>query len=172
MNKKNIYQNTILSFGFLYAVLGILFMLIHNPMDTEKTTGNIILGFIGFFIFIGIFVISVWYYKSQGEKVSLGKAVKIGVLSGLVGGIILSVYSYFYFTSLHPEALEMALEMAREKLSENDDFTPEMIEKQMQSMKSMMLPIQLISQVFGGMFYGLIGGLLGGFFYKERTEDY
>ncbi len=172
MNEKKIFNNTVLSFGILYAIVTIAFIILHNPLDTEPNTKNAFISFLGFFIFIGISVLAVWYYKKQGGTISLGKAVKIGVLLGLMGGSIAAVYTYYYFTSINPEAADIALNIARQEIEKKAELTPEMIDKQMELVKKMMLPMQVGSQIFVGMFYGLIGGILGVFFFINPTEEY
>ena len=172
MENQKSFNSIVWMFAGLYAILGILFMYIKPPTANPKDPSMAILGFVALFLFIGIPVLAVWYYRNQGYTVSLGKAVKLGVLLGLLGGLIVGVYAYIYFAYINPDAVDQVLEMSKNILKENDMFNEDMIEKQMAMTKKFFVPMQFISQVFGGLLYGVIGGLLGGLFFKTPVDDY
>jgi len=172
MEQKKSFNNIVVMFAALYAILGILFMFLKPPTADPKDPSVAILGFVSLFMFIGLPILAVWYYKKQGHTVSLGKAVKLGVLVGLLGGLILGIYSYIYFAYINPGAVEQTLEISRKVLEESNLLKPEMIEQQMEMTRKMFLPGQIGGQIFAGLLYGVIGGLLGGLFFKTPTEDY
>jgi len=172
MEAKKIFNNTVLTFGAMYGILAILFTFVNSPTDDPKTTSKMIIGIVSLIIFISISIFAVRYYKNQGFDVTLGKSIKLGVLLGLFGGLIVGVYSYFYFAYVNPEAIDQVIEMSKKIIEDNDKFTPEMVEKQQEITRKMFLPMQLVGNIFGGLIYGLIGGLLGGLFYKTPTQDY
>ncbi len=172
MEQQKSFKNIMSMFAALYAILGIIFMLIKSPTANPKDTSVMILGFVALFMFIGIPILAVWYYRNQGYPVTLGKAVKLGVLVGLLGGLFVGIYTYIYFAYINPGAVDEVLEMSKKMLEENDMFTEDMLEKQMAMTKKFFVPMQLIGQIFTGLIYGLIGGLLGGLFFKTPNEDY
>ena len=172
MKNQYSFKNTVWMFGVLYAILGILVMLINSPVPDPKATSTVVLGFIALFLFIGLPIIAVWYYRNQGNAVTVGKAVKLGVLIGLLGGFIVGIYAYIYFAYINPAAVDKALEIARNILEEKETFTEEMLEKQMEMTKKLYVPMQLVSNIFSGLLYGVVGGLLGGLFFKTPREDY
>ncbi len=172
MENKKTFNNIIVMFASLYAILGILLMLIKSPTANPKDPAMIAMGFVSLFLFIGLPVLAVWYYKKQGYSVTLGKAVILGVLIGLLGGLIVAVYAYIYFAYINPGAIDQVMEMSRKILENNDMFTKDMIEKQMEMTKKFFVPMQFIGQLFSGLLYGVIGGLLGGLFFKTPTENY
>jgi uncharacterized membrane protein (DUF485 family) len=159
-------------FAGLYAILGIIFMLVKSPTADPKDTSMVILGFVSLFLFIGLPVLAVWYYKNQGYPVTLGKSIKLGVLVGLLGGLLVAIYAYIYFAYINPAAVDHVLEMSRKILEENGNFSSEMVENQMEITKKFFVPMQFLGQIFTGLLYGLIGGLIGGLFFKTPTEDY
>jgi hypothetical protein len=169
---KKTFFNIVLTFAIIYAILGILIFLFTSPDSNPKDAKKIIVGFITLFLYIGIFVMAVKYYKTQGYEVSIGSGIKLGMLSGLIGGLIIAVYSYIYITYLHPEFVDQSLEMTRKILEENDQFNQEMIEEQMKISQKIFFPALMFGQIITGWLYGLIGGLLGGIFYKTPSEDY
>jgi len=172
MEQKKSFNNVVYLFGVLYAILGIIFMFVKSPTADPKDPSMVVLGFVNLFLFIALPLLAVWYYKKQGYPVTLGKAVKLGVLVGLLGGLILGIYSYIYFAYINPGAVDQVLEMSRKVLEENDMFKPEMIDQQIEMTKKFFVPMQFVSQLFAGLLYGVIGGLLGGLFFKTPTEDY
>ncbi len=172
MENQKSFNNTVWMYAALYAILGILLMFIKSPTANPKDPSMVILGFVSLFLFIGIPILAVWYYRNQGYTVSLGKAVKLGVLIGLLGGLIVGIYTYIYFAYINPDAVDQVLEMSKNMLKENDMFTEETLEKQMQITKKFFIPGQFIGQMFSGLLYGVIGGLLGGLFFKTPVEEY
>ena len=172
MENQKSFKNIVWMFATLYAILGILFMLIKPPTADPKDMSVIVLGFVSLFLFIGLPVLAVWYYRNQGNAVSLGKAVKLGVFIGLLGGFIVGIYAYIYFAYINPDAIDQVMEMSRKILEENDAFPKEMLDKQMEVTKKLFVPMQLLGQLFSGLLYGVIGGLLGGLFFKTPNEDY
>ncbi len=170
MENQKSFKNIVYMFSALYAIVGILFMLIKPPTANPKDTGMMILGFIGLFIFIGIPVLAVWYYKKEGYPISLGKAIKLGVFIGLLGGLIVGVYAYIYYSLVNPEAIDQLLEMSKQIL-EDKNMNEDLIEKQIDITRKLFVPMQLVGQIFAGLLYGLIGGVLGGLFFKSPTQD-
>ncbi len=172
METKKSFNNIVLMFAALYAILGILSMLIKSPTQNPKDPAMVAFGFVFLFLFIGLPVLAVWYYKKQGYAVTLGNAVKLGVLVGLLGGLLVGIYAYIYFAYINPAAIDQVMELSRQILEENDMFDAEMVDKQMEMTRKFFVPMQLIGQLFSGLLYGVIGGLLGGLFFKTPTEDY
>ncbi len=172
MENQKSFKSTVWTFAALYAILGILFMLIKSPTADPKNPTSVVLGFVSLFIFIGLPVLAVWYYRKQGNTVTLGKAVKLGVFIGLLGGLFVGIYAYIYFAYINPAAIDQVMEISRSVLEETGKFTDEMLDKQMDITKKFFVPMQLVGQLFSGLLYGVIGGLLGGLFFKTPNEDY
>jgi len=171
METKKSFSNIALMFSVLYAIIGIIFMIIKPVTADPKDPTIMALGFLSLFIFIGIPIYAVKYYREQGYPVSIGSSIKLGVVIGLIGGLLLGIYSYIYFAYINPGAVDQVLEISRKMMEENNMFDEQMIEQQMETTKKMFLPMQIIAQVFAGLLYGVIGGLLGGLFFKTPVED-
>ncbi len=172
MDAKKVMNNTILMFGLLFGMVIILFNFINPPTSDPETTNKGVLGMISLVLLITIPILAVKYYKDKDLEVTLGKAVKIGVLVGLLGGFIGGIYGYIYFAYINPDAVDQVIEMSNKMLAQNDMFSEEMLEKQAETTKSMFLPMQIFANAFAGLLYGVIGGLLGGLFFKTPNEDY
>lgn len=172
MDAKKVMNNTILMFGLLFGMVIILFNFINPPTSDPETTNKGVLGMISLVLLITIPILAVKYYKDKDLEVTLGKAVKIGVLVGLLGGFIGGIYGYIYFAYINPDAVDQVIEMSNKMLAQNDMFSEEMLEKQAETTKSIFLPMQILANAFAGLLYGVIGGLLGGLFFKTPNEDY
>ncbi len=170
MKNKKSFANIVYMFAALYAILGILFMLIKPSTANPKDTSMIILGFIGLFVFIGLPVLAVWYYNKEGYQVSLGKAIKLGVLIGLLGGFIIGIYAYVYYSFINPDAVEQTLEISKQVL-EDQNMSEDLIENQMEIARKLFIPMHFFGQIFTGILYGIIGGVLGGLFFKTSSQN-
>ncbi|GEM_PF-3119042 len=173
METKKNFNNTLFTFAFIYAILGIVFMLIKSPLADPKSTSTMIFGFVSLFSFIAVPVLAVWYFKNKGEVVTLGKSVKLGVLVGLLGGLLVGIYAFIYFKFINPDIIDQIIEMSNQMLEESGILSEEQIAKQTETSQSIFAPMQLVGNIFTGLLYGVIGGLLGGLFFKTpQREEY
>jgi hypothetical protein len=168
-NKKTL--PVILNFSALYAIISILF-LIFQPKTMEPSSTSSILGFVSLILFISIPIVAIMTYKKQGGEISLGTAIKIGLLIGLIGGFVTGVYAVIYYQIINPVAIDETLELSREVLEKSGKFTEEQIEKQLELTRDYFIPFLFIGQVFTGLLYGLIGGVLGGLFYRPKNKEF
>ena len=171
METKKSFSNIVWTFGILYAIVGILFMVIKPVTADPKETSTMMLSFLALFVFIGIPIYAIKYYREQGFNITIGSSIKLGVLIGILGGLLLGIYSYIYFAYINPDAVDQVIEISKKMLEENDMFDADMVEQQMETTKKMFLPMQIVGQIFSGLLYGIIGGLLGGLFFKTPQED-
>jgi hypothetical protein len=171
METKKNFSTILWIFSILYAIAGVIFMFIKPRTANPEATSTMLLSFLGLFVFIGIPVYAVKYYRDQGNFVSISSSVKLGVLIGLLGGLLLGIYSYIYFKYINPEIIDQILEISRKVLEDNDMFDQESIEQQMEMTKNNFASLEFAGQLFTGLLYGVIGGLLGGLFFKTPQED-
>jgi len=170
MNQNKKIFPVVLNFAALYAIISILF-LIFQPKNMNSSSTTSVLGFVSLILFISIPIVAIRTYKKQGGQISLGKAIKIGVLIGLFGGFITAVYSVIYYQFINPSGIDETLEISRQVLEKSGKYSEEMIEKQMQLTRDYFLPFLFIGQIFSGVLYGLIGGVIGGLFFKPKNTD-
>ncbi len=171
METKKLYKQIIFYFSIIYAVLAIIFMLF-QPQNLKPNTTTSIMGFVSLILFISIPIVAIKMFKQQGGEITLGKAIKLGVLIGLLGGLIVGIYAAIYFTYIKPEAVDQTMELSRQILEDSGKLNSDMIEKQMEITRKFFVPLQIVGQIFTGVLYGLIGGLIGGLFYKPKNTDY
>ncbi len=161
----------VLNFSAIYAIISILF-LIFQPKNMNSSSTSSILGFVSLILFISIPIVAIRTYKNQGGKITLGKAIKIGVLIGLLGGFITGVYSVIYYQFINPSAVDETLEISRQVLEKTGKYSEEMIEKQMEITRTYFIPFLFLGQIFSGVLYGLIGGVIGGLFFKPKNNEF
>ncbi len=169
-NRKQL-NAIILNFSMIFAIVSILFFAF-TPKTMEPSATTSILSFLGLMLFISIPIVAIRTFVKQGGEVSLGKAIKIGLLIGLLGGIATAIYSSLYYIYVNPQAIDQALEISRSILEKHGTYSEEMIEQQMEITRKYFIPFSIFGQIFSGLLYGLIGGLIAGFFFKPKNQIY
>ncbi|HLT54022.1 MAG TPA: DUF4199 domain-containing protein [Flavobacteriaceae bacterium] len=123
------------------------------------------------FVYYIIFAIVIFYAVSQYKKknantLSLGDALKVGVLIGVISALIAAVYNILFSYVIDPEFMDKAMEFAKEKMIEdNPNMTQEIVDQSMSVMKVFFNPFVLsafliaMSALFG-LIYSLIAGLI------------
>lgn len=122
------------------------------------------------YIFYLIFLITIFYavnqYKKQNSNLlSIGQAVKVGLVAGAISGLIAGLYILVFNYFIDPGFMDQMMEMQREKMMENPNMTEEMIDKSMGFMEIMQNPwlvtaLSLAFYTFFGLIYSLIAGLI------------
>ncbi|MBC3757657.1 DUF4199 domain-containing protein [Hyunsoonleella sp. SJ7] len=154
-------------------ILGLIMVIISVGMYTsgmmlEGKQWPIYIYYLIFPLFI-IYTIS-QYRKSNGQILSLSDALKVGVATGVISGLIYAVYSIIFNYVIDPEFMGKMMEVAREKLYENPKMTEEMIDKSMEYVEKFSNPL-LGSAIWIGMstLFGLIYALVGGLILKKEA---
>lgn len=111
-----------------------------------------------------IYAISAYKKKNNGI-LSLGNAIKVGLLIAVISALVNVVYGLVFNYIIDPEFMGQVIEKTGEKLMENPNLSPEIVEKQMEMMKKFSNPLLgsaiwvALSALFG-LIYSLIGGLV------------
>jgi len=122
------------------------------------------------FLYYIIFPVVIMYAISQFKKknanvLSLGQAIKIGLVIAVVSALVYAVYGLIFNYIIDPDFMGQMMDVTRDKLLENPDLTEEMVDQQMEMMKMFFNPVLgtamwiAISALFG-LIYSLIGGLV------------
>ena len=96
---------------------------------------------------------------------SLGEAIKIGVIIGVISGLVYAVYGLIFNYIIDPEFMDLMMEASRDKLLENPNMTEEIADQSMAMMEKFMNPlvgtaVWIALSAFFGLLYSLIGGLV------------
>jgi len=121
-----------------------------------------------------IFPIVIFYALSQFKKqnanlLSLGEAIKLGVVIAAISAIIYVVYGLIFNYIIDPEFMGQVKEVVRDKMLEAPNATQEMVDQQMKVVEMFMNPLIGSALWIGlSMFFGLIYSLIGGLVMKKE----
>ena len=122
------------------------------------------------FIYYIIFPVVIFYSISQYKKnnaglLSLGEAIKIGLLIAIISAIVYAIYGLIFNYIIDPDFMGQAMDVAREKLLENPNMTEEMVDQQMEWVEKFSNPalgtaFWIAASAIFGLIYSLIAGLV------------
>ena len=121
-----------------------------------------------------IFPIVIFYAISQFKKqnanvLSLGQAIKIGLVIAAISAVVYLIYGLIFNYIIDPEFMGQMKEVARDKMLEAPNATPEMVEQQMKVVEMFMNPLVGSALWIGlSLFFGLIYSLIGGLVMKKE----
>jgi len=127
------------------------------------------------YLYYIIFPIVIFYaistFKRQNAStLSLGEAIKIGVVAAAVSAIIYVVYGLIFNYLIDPEFMVQMKEVVRDKMLENPNMTEEMVDQQMGVVEKFMDPV--IGSAFwiaASMLFGLLWSLIAGLVMKKEA---
>ena len=157
-------------------------------METKADFKNIVLknglllGGIGIAYQVLLYAIafSVWFiaaaiqqYKNEnGGFITVGEAIKVGAVVGLIAGVILAFYQVLYTTVIDPDYYQRTIDLVEQKMSamglseeQLKTFTDEMAKLKPSLLKTFLSP--LISGGIGGL---ILGAIIGAVKKKERPS--
>jgi len=106
------------------------------------------------------------YKKSNANVLSLGDAIKLGIVIGIISAIIYVLYGLIFNYVIDPEFMGQLLEVTKEKMIEqNPDMTQAQIDQSMGFVETMFNPflgsaIWIAMSAIFGLIWSLIGGLV------------
>jgi hypothetical protein len=121
-----------------------------------------------------IFPVLIFYAISQFKKqnanvLSLGQAIKIGLVIGAISAVVYIIYGLIFNYIIDPEFMGQMKEVARDKMLEAPNATPELVDQQMKVVEMFMNPLIGSALWIGlSLFFGLIYSLIGGLVMKKE----
>ncbi|MGM5470901.1 DUF4199 domain-containing protein [Flavobacteriaceae bacterium LMO-SS05] len=122
------------------------------------------------YLYYIIFPMAIFYaigqFKKQNANVlSLGEAIKLGVVIAAISAIVYIIYGLLFNYVIDPDFMNQLKDVVRDKMLEAPNTTQEMIDQQMKVVDMFMNPlignaIWLAVSMFFGLIYSLIGGLV------------
>jgi len=127
------------------------------------------------YLYYVIFPIVIFYAISQFKKqnantLSLGQAIKVGVVIALISAIVYIIYGLIFQYIIDPEFMGQMKEVVRDKMMEAPNATQELVDQQMKFVEMFMNPF-IGSALWVGLslFFGLIYSLIGGLVMKKEA---
>lgn len=121
-----------------------------------------------------IFPIVIFYAISQFKKqnanvLSLGQAIKIGLVIAAISAVVYIIYGLIFNYIIDPEFMGQVKEVVRDKMLEAPNATQEIVDQQMKMVEMFMNPIVGSALWIGlSLFFGLIYSLIGGLVMKKE----
>lgn len=155
--------------GIMGVVLIIISLLFYVTGATDVETGKSgwLSTLLTYVVSIGAVVMGIQEYKKLNSNyLSLGEGTIMGILIGLIGGLIMGIYTYVFFAFIDPNLLENIREQT---MAGAGDMDPDQEEMMGGIMNSIMSPgAMLIMVVIMKFFLGLIVGFIAGLVFKEE----
>lgn len=143
----------------LVALNLILYVAGFSDVENQNTTVSILSTITTIALFIGTIVMGLSAYKrANSGLMSFGQGLGQSILIALIGGIIVSIWTYIFMTVIDPSLMEDAKEAALAGAGDVPEEQEEMVNSMIGAITS---PIVLsLFQVFFYAFGGLIVGLV------------
>ncbi len=154
-----------INYGVILGVILILISVIMyvTGMQLEGTVWPMYLYYI---IFPAIIIYTISQYKKKnGNLLSLGEAIKLGLITAIISALVFAAYNMVFNYLIDTEYAGQILDVTRDKLLENPNMTEEQVDKAMSISENFSSPIIgstiwiALSSVFG-LIYSLIAGLV------------
>jgi hypothetical protein len=115
-----------------------------------------LVNFVCFFGFWGSAILTVWLYRRLNGSLTLGEAVRLGALTGLLAGLMGFALSFFGLAGFQGTANELRQYLSAEDMQELDNLPALGI-----------LAFNLVGVMFN-IIFGTVGGWLGGLILRPR----
>ena len=122
------------------------------------------------YLYYIIFPVVIFYaiskFKSQNANVlSLGQAIKSGLVIAAVSAIVYIIYGLIFNYLIDPDFMVQMKDVIRDQMLENPNMTEELVAQQMVWVDKMMSPVigsafWIAASLFFGLFWSLIAGLV------------
>jgi putative membrane protein len=134
METKNVnFLSIALRNGILLGLASVAFtvlLYVTDSLYTDNTLLAIITWLINIAISVVFIVITVEQYKKANEGfLSIGEAIKVGVLVAVIAGVIGAIYQVIYATIIDPDYYDKVVEVAMKKMSAMANFNEEQLEE-------------------------------------------
>ena len=171
----NEYKSTIKALAYTYglylALLSIVMVLVMYAMDLPRSST---ISLVSSVLTLVIYFLALKGLKdAQGGIMSPGEAIKLGLATALIGGIISAVYMYIHYSFVQPEFVDVMREEAMMNMQQNaPQATNEQIEQGMKFTEMFTTPIAMsLMSVVGSLIFGLLASLILGLFMKKSAEQ-
>lgn len=168
-NQKTSLKQIATTYGALLALLSILMLVIMYVANIEK---GWTISIVSFGLTILIFVYAIKTYKeANGHFLALGEALKVGMATAAIGGVIAAIYSYIHYSFIYPEYIDTILDQARmEMADQSQKMTEEQMEQALDFTKSLTSPFMMATiSLIGTLFFGFIISLVAGLVMKRES---
>lgn len=170
-NQKSSLKQIAFNYGLLLALVSILLLVV---MYVANLTQNWMLSTLSFVITVFLLFSAIKAYRTGNHGfLSLGEALKVGLATALIAGIVSAIYAYIHYTYIHPEYIDVVVNEAREQMAEQGQgMTEEQMEQALGFTKSFTTPFMMATfSLIGSLFFGFIISLVSGLILKKENPN-
>ena len=160
-----------LRYGLILGGISIVFGIMLYSLDMQYEQGWQI-GLVNIIIMIAVIIMAIIAFrKDNGGLLSLGQALKVGIGTALIAGILGIIYQMVLMNVLDPDFMANMMEIRKgEMIAQNPNMTQDEIDAASEMMQKFSGPgITIAFGLIGSVFFGFIFSLIGGLILK-RSE--
>lgn len=164
-------KKQILNYGILLGIASVVFGVILYVTDHHGKQ-SWITSSIGIILMIIAIVLGIKAFKaSNNQLLSLSQALKIGIGTALIGGIIMAVWMILLMTVIEPDMVEQIVKIAREQMiRQHPNMTKDQIDMGVSMTRKFTSPtINSAMVLIANLFLGLIISVITGFIMKKEA---
>ncbi|MDA3819760.1 MAG: DUF4199 domain-containing protein [Candidatus Delongbacteria bacterium] len=154
-----------LSWGFLAALVVIILSLISYMANIGDSKW---MQWVQILIVIAMVVVSQVFYKNEnpGLTIRYGKALGVGMLTGVFAALILAIYNYLFFAFIAPDLIEYIRQQAEIAVLQQD-IPASAQQKALEAQQKFITPVAVaVMSIFQIAWWVLIGVLISSAFTK------
>ncbi|NND80110.1 MAG: DUF4199 domain-containing protein [Maribacter sp.] len=155
-----------LTYGALLGGITVIFGLILYSLDMHYERGWTI-NLVNFLIMASVISLAIVQFKKAcGGYISLGQAMKVGLATALIAGIISIVWQMVFINVIEPEFMDKIIEISKaEMIEQNPNMTDEQIAQgegmiKMFTGTGAVIIMTLVASLFFGSIISLVTGLI------------
>ncbi|WP_417886805.1 DUF4199 domain-containing protein [Zunongwangia sp.] len=174
IEKNTSVKSVAYPFGLGYAIFGILTLVLVYILNLKTDSPiNYIISFLNIAVPIGIYWFAIRSFKKQNNNVlSLSLALKAGMSVAVIAALLIGIYSYFHYTYIYPEFIELMKEQQRAAMINMGQMSEQQINQSIKSTSFMMNPFFIAtSSLITTLFMGLIASLIIGLIQKSNNQQ-
>ena len=177
METKNVnFLSIVLKNGLLLGLASVALNVVLYVTDflyTDSTLMGILTWLVATAISVVFIIMAIEQYKKANEGfLSIGEAIKVGVVVAVIAGVIGAIYQVIYTTIIDPDYYEKVVEVTMKKMSGiTSNFTEEQMEEfqdKMYANKPSIVSSFSLSIVFSAIGGLIISAIVGAIKKKER----
>ncbi len=160
-----------LKYGLFTGIAAVLVALLLYVTDLNAATWA---QYISLVVVLGGVIVGTLAFrdKCNGGYLSYGRSLGSGVLISVVVGLIMSIYTYFFFSFFDPSQLLKMSQLAEEQLLQKG-LTEDQVDQAMSMTRMFMTPVFMaISVLFSMLLWGTVFSLIASIFIKKNNDSF
>lgn len=167
------FAQNALKHGLILAGITITLTILYYLFDVQimTTAFSMLSSSLSFAIMVAIFVLGVRHYRRHGlgGKISFLTAWLQIISIGMIGNVVIALFSYLFYTYVAPEYLISQLD-AFVEMMESYNLSEELVDKSIEQFKEGIKPLKMLqSTITSGLIGSAIIGLIIAIFIKKDT---